>query len=157
MLQCHQAYNGGEIPVSRNRWSGDESLEGKKIALWGLSFKPNTDDMREASSRELMEALWAEGATVQAFDPEAMEETQRIYGDRDDLSLVGTKEACLKGADVLVVCTEWKTFQNPDFVKLASVLSDKAIFDGRNMYSPEEVENAGIAYYGIGRGRSIKR
>lgn len=136
---------------------GDESLEGKKIALWGLSFKPNTDDMREASSRELMEALWAEGATVQAFDPEAMEETQRIYGDRDDLSLVGTKEACLKGADVLVVCTEWKTFQNPDFVKLASVLSDKTIFDGRNMYSPEEVENAGIAYYGIGRGRSIKR
>lgn len=136
---------------------GEESLAGKKVALWGLSFKPNTDDMREASSRELMEALWSEGATVQAYDPEAMEETQRIYGDRDDLSLVGTKEACLKDADILVVCTEWKTFQNPDFAHLATVLNNKALFDGRNMYNPVEVENAGIAYYGIGRGRSIKR
>lgn len=113
--------------------------------------------MREASSRELMEALWAEGATVLAFDPESMSETQRIYGEREDLFLVGTKEACLKGADFLVVCTEWKAFQNPNFERLANTLSDKAIFDGRNMYSPEEVENAGIAYYGIGRGRSIKR
>lgn len=136
---------------------GDESLKGKKVALWGLSFKPNTDDMREASSRELMEALWKEGATVLAFDPEAMDETQRIYGEREDLFLVGTKEACLKGADFLVVCTEWKVFQNPNFESLANTLADKAIFDGRNMYSPEEVENSGLAYYGIGRGRSIKR
>lgn len=136
---------------------GDEPLKGKKVALWGLSFKPNTDDMREASSRELMEALWEEGANVLAFDPEAMDETQRIYGEREDLSLVGTKEACLKGADFLVVCTEWKVFQNPNFESLANTLADKVIFDGRNMYSPEEVEKSGLAYYGIGRGRSIKR
>ena len=111
---------------------GDEPLKGKKVALWGLSFKPNTDDMREASSRELMEALWEEGANVLAFDPEAMDETQRIYGEREDLSLVGTKEACLKGADFLVVCTEWKVFQNPNFESLANTLADKVIFDGRN-------------------------
>ena len=99
--------------------------KGKKIALWGLSFKPKTDDMREASSRDLMEALWEKGAKVQAFDPEAMEECQRIYGTRDDLSLLGTKEAALKSADALVVATEWKSFWAPDFDFIGEQITNK--------------------------------
>ena len=91
------------------------ALAGRTFALWGLAFKPNTDDMREAASRVLMEALWAAGARVQAYDPVAMEETQRLYGDRDDLQLCGTKEAALKEADALVVMTEWQVFRAPDF------------------------------------------
>ncbi|MBP7003008.1 UDP-glucose/GDP-mannose dehydrogenase family protein [Amaricoccus sp.] len=129
-------------------------LKGRTIALWGLAFKPNTDDMREAASRVLMEALWAAGAKVQAFDPEAMEETQRIYGDRPDLLLVGTKEAALKGADALVVMTEWQAFRAPDFDAIAEKLSDKVIFDGRNLYDPARMARKGFAYYAIGRGRS---
>lgn len=131
-------------------------LEGKKIALWGLSFKPNTDDMRDAPSRVLMEALWEAGAGVQAFDPEAMTETQRIYGHRDDLALMGTKEAALNGADALVVCTEWNVFKAPDFEQIKSALNTPVIIDGRNQYEPELVEGYGLAYYGIGRGRSVR-
>lgn len=131
-------------------------LAGKKIALWGLSFKPNTDDMRDASSRVLMEALWQAGASVQAFDPEAMNETQRIYGNRSDLSLMGTKEAALRGADALVVCTEWNVFKAPDFEMLKDTLNHPLVIDGRNQYEPGLVESYGLAYYGIGRGRSVK-
>jgi len=131
-------------------------ISGKTIALWGLAFKPNTDDMREASSRVLIEALWAAGAKVQAYDPEAMEEAQRIYGTRDDFTLMGTKEAALHGADALVIVTEWKSFRVPDFQKLHQELRDKVIFDGRNLYEPARVEAMGLAYYGIGRGRSIQ-
>jgi UDPglucose 6-dehydrogenase len=131
-------------------------LKGKTIALWGLSFKPKTDDMREASSRDLMEALWEKGAKVQAFDPEAMEECQRIYGTRNDLSLVGTKEAALKNADALVVATEWKNFWAPDFDFIGEQLSHKVIVDGRNLYNPDRMADLGFAYYGIGRGLSIK-
>jgi UDPglucose 6-dehydrogenase len=131
-------------------------LEGKTFAVWGLAFKPNTDDMREASSRVLIEALWKAGAKIQAYDPEAMEEAQRIYGTRDDFTLMGTKEAALHGADALVIVTEWKSFRVPDFKKLHEELRDKAIFDGRNLYDPARVESVGLAYYGIGRGRSIK-
>jgi UDPglucose 6-dehydrogenase len=130
-------------------------LQGKKIALWGLSFKPNTDDMRDASSRVLMEKLWAAGAVVQAFDPEAMNEAQRIYGTRSDLNLMGTKEAALSGADALVVCTEWNAFKAPDLDVLQESLKHTVIFDGRNLYDPELLEARGIAYYGIGRGRSV--
>jgi UDPglucose 6-dehydrogenase len=126
------------------------------FAVWGLSFKPNTDDMREASSRVLIEALWQAGAKVQAFDPEAMEEAQRIYGRRDDFMLMGTKEAALHGADALAIVTEWKSFRVPDFKALRAELADKVIFDGRNLYDPVRVEAMGLAYYGIGRGRSIK-
>lgn len=132
-----------------------DGVAGKTIALWGLSFKPNTDDMREASSRVLLEALWKSGAKVQAYDPEAMEEAQRIYGVRDDLTLMGTKEAALYGADALVIVTEWKSFRVPDFQAIANEVTDKVIFDGRNLYDPDRVESMGIAYYGIGRGRSI--
>jgi UDPglucose 6-dehydrogenase len=130
-------------------------LAGKRIALWGLSFKPNTDDMRDASSRVLMESLWAAGASVQAYDPEAMNETQRIYGTRSDLTLMGTKESALNGADALVVCTEWNAFKAPDFDLVKDALSHAVIFDGRNLYDPAMLEEQGIAYYGIGRGRSV--
>lgn len=136
-------------------YNGD--IAGKTFAVWGLSFKPNTDDMREASSRVLLESLWKAGARVQAYDPEAMEEAQRIYGTRDDLVLMGTKEAALHGADGLVIVTEWKSFRVPDFDQLLEELKDRVIFDGRNLYDPVRVEAMGLAYYGIGRGRSIRR
>lgn len=136
-------------------YGGD--LKGKTFALWGLSFKPNTDDMREASSRVLMEKLWAQGASVQAFDPEAMEETQRIYGDQDSLNLCGTKEQALKGADALVICTEWKEFRLPDFDQIKSSIKDPVVFDGRNLYDPERMARKGFTYYAIGRGDSIKK
>jgi UDPglucose 6-dehydrogenase len=133
-------------------YGGD--LAGRTFALWGLAFKPNTDDMREAAARVLIEALWAAGATVQAFDPEAMEETQRIYGDRPDLTLTGTKEAALKGADALVVMTEWQAFRAPDFELIEARLKAPVIFDGRNLYDPARMAKKGFAYYAIGRGLS---
>jgi len=120
-----------------------------------LSFKPNTDDMRDAPSRVLMEALWRAGVTVNAFDPVAMDECQRIYGSRDDLTLVGTKEAALSGADALVICTEWTQFKAPDFEALASQLNNKLIFDGRNLYLPSQLKKLGFSYFAIGRGDSI--
>ncbi|WP_100643224.1 UDP-glucose dehydrogenase family protein [Alteromonas facilis] len=132
------------------------NIAGKTFAVWGLSFKPNTDDMREASSRVLLESLWNAGAKVQAFDPEAMEEAQRIYGIRDDLTLTGTKESALTNADALVICTEWQSFRAPDFELLNDKLTEKVIFDGRNLYEPSLVEEYGIKYYGIGRGRSVR-
>jgi len=102
-----------------------------------------------------MEALWSVGAKVQAYDPEAMEETQRIYGSRDGLALMGTKEAALKGADALVICTEWQSFRAPDFDLIKTELKDSVIFDGRNMYEPERMIEKGIGYYSIGRGLSV--
>ncbi|MEH6627079.1 MAG: UDP-glucose/GDP-mannose dehydrogenase family protein [Motiliproteus sp.] len=130
-------------------------LRGKVIALWGISFKPNTDDMREAPSRVLMEALWAQGAIVRAYDPAAMDEARRIYGVRQDMELVDTQEAALQGADALVICTEWKSFWAPDLDLIAHELSAPVIFDGRNLYDPQQSEERGIIYYGIGRGRSL--
>jgi UDPglucose 6-dehydrogenase len=134
----------------------NNNVQGKTIALWGLSFKPNTDDMRDASSRVLMEKLWEHGAKVQAYDPEAMEETQRIYGARADLSLMGTKESTLNNADCLVICTEWQPFRAPDFDMIKNSLSDKVIFDGRNLFEPATVMEYGLHYYAIGRGMSIE-
>lgn len=131
-------------------------LQGKNIALWGLSFKPNTDDMREASSRVLMESLWEAGASVQAYDPEAMEECQRIYGARDNLTLCGTKEATLKNADALVICTEWSQFRAPDFALISESLTHDVIIDGRNLFEPSDMAKKGFAYYAIGRGLSVK-
>ena len=127
------------------------TLEGKKIALWGLSFKPNTDDMREAPSRYFMEACWNAGASVTAYDPEAQKEARRIYGKRDDLKIVKTKEEALKGADCLVLMTEWKNFKSPDFELIKKELSDAVIFDGRNQYIPEQLKEMGFTYYSIGR------
>ncbi|QYJ74028.1 UDP-glucose/GDP-mannose dehydrogenase family protein [Shewanella sp. FJAT-52076] len=133
-----------------------EDLSGLVFALWGLSFKPQTDDMREAPSRVVIEAIIAAGGAVQAFDPEAMAEAQRIYGVRDELKLLGTKEAALSGADGLIVCTEWSSFRAPDFNEIKRLLKQPVIFDGRNLYDPARLETKGIAYYGIGRGRSVK-
>ena len=139
------------------RHYGDASaLRGRTVALWGLAFKPNTDDMREASSRRLLQQLWDAGAAVRAFDPEAMDETRRIFGEREDLALCESADDALDGAEALVVITEWKQFRSPDFGALAQRLTDAVIFDGRNLYEPEDVEAAGLAYYGIGRGRSIR-
>ena len=132
-----------------------DAIKGKTFALWGLSFKPNTDDMREAPSRILMEQLWEAGAKVQAYDPEAMEETQRIYGSRDDLSLMGTKESALNKADALVICTEWQNFRAPDFDLIKSKLSSAVIFDGRNLFEPNRINKKDIKYYSIGRGLSV--
>jgi UDPglucose 6-dehydrogenase len=134
-------------------FNGD--IAGKTIALWGLAFKPNTDDMREAPSRKLIEALWEAGAKVRAYDPEAREETARIYGERDDLVLCTKPYEALEGADVLALITEWKAFRSPDFARIKAALKEPAIFDGRNLYDPQVVEDAGLAYYGIGRGRSL--
>lgn len=134
---------------------GIDEIEGKTFAMWGLAYKPQTDDIREATSRVLMEGLWALGAKVQAYDPEAMQETQNAYGDRDDLLLCGTKEAALKGADALIICTEWRHFWSPDFEYVSKSLTDKVIFDGRNIYDPDKMMDLGLAYYGIGRGRSL--
>jgi len=133
------------------------ALRGKTIALWGLAFKPNTDDMREAPSRRLLEQLWAAGAKVQAFDPEARAEAARIYGERADLTLCDDAYSALQNADALVVVTEWKAFWSPDFARIKSALHTAVVFDGRNIYEPSAVEAAGIAYYGIGRGRSARR
>jgi UDPglucose 6-dehydrogenase len=135
----------------------DEGVRGKTFAVWGLAFKPDTDDMREASSRRLLAQLWEAGATVRAYDPEARAEAGRIFGERDDLVLCDSSAGALEGADALVVVTEWKQFRSPDFAALKAALGDGVVFDGRNLYQPDEVEAAGLAYYGIGRGRSVAR
>ena len=132
-------------------------LTGKTLAVWGLAFKPNTDDMREASSRVLMENLWAAGARVRAFDPVAMEETRRIYGDRPDLTLCDSPEAALEGADALAIVTEWNVFRSPDFDGIRQALARPAIFDGRNLYDPVQLRAQGFDYFGIGRGDSVRR
>ncbi|AIA76350.1 UDP-glucose 6-dehydrogenase [Halomonas campaniensis] len=126
-------------------------LKGKTFAIWGLSFKPNTDDMRDAPSRVLMEALWAAGAKVQAYDPEAMEEAQRIYGSREHLTLCGTKEAALKNSVALIIVTEWQNFRAPDFELIKAQLSEPTIFDGRNLYEPHRMAAKGFNYYSVGR------
>ena len=134
----------------------DGNLQGKTVALWGLSFKPNTDDMREASSRVLMEALWDAGASVRAYDPEAMEETQRIYPEQGSLALCESAADALTGADTLAILTEWQEFRSPDFDLIKESLNDPVVFDGRNLYDPEVLQSIGLDYYGIGRGKSVQ-
>ncbi|RFF29267.1 UDP-glucose dehydrogenase family protein [Wenzhouxiangella sediminis] len=135
-------------------YHGGENLRGKTFALWGLSFKPDTDDMREASSRTLVAQLREAGASVRAYDPEAMDEARRVFGEPEGLAFCDSSEATLEGADALIVLTEWKQFRSPDFRLLARSLSDRVVFDGRNLYEPADVESMGLAYYAIGRGRS---
>jgi UDPglucose 6-dehydrogenase len=129
------------------------SLRGRTIALWGLAFKPNTDDMREAPSRVLMEALWREGASVRAYDPVAMPECSRIYGSRADLILCKSSVETLTGADGLAIVTEWREFRSPDFDHIKSTLKTPVIFDGRNLYDPAHLARDGFSYYAIGRGK----
>ncbi|MDB6443489.1 UDPglucose 6-dehydrogenase [Pseudomonas sp. NFACC32-1] len=132
----------------------DGQLKGKCIALWGLAFKPNTDDMRDAPSRTLMEALWSAGASVRAHDPEAMEECRRIYGVRDDLVLCHSREDAVDGADALVICTEWKAYRALEPEWLKKVLRYPIVVDGRNVFNPDDMAQAGLLYFAIGRGLS---
>jgi UDPglucose 6-dehydrogenase len=135
----------------------DGNLAGRTIAVWGLAFKPNTDDMREAPSRVLLQQLWDAGARVRAYDPEAMHEAARVFGARADLEFCDSPHAALAGADALAVVTEWKAFWSTDLAAIRAALKTPVIFDGRNIFDPQAAEAAGIAYYGIGRGRSVRR
>jgi UDPglucose 6-dehydrogenase len=139
-------------------YGGVDKLAGKTIALWGMSFKPNTDDMREAPSLVLIRELFKAGCNVRAYDPVASKEAlhllQKEHGDdkvAQQLAIVATANAATDNADALVLVTEWKEFRAPDFVALANSLRDKAVFDGRNIYDPAEVASAGLSYEGIGR------
>ncbi len=153
ILQAVEAVNHDQktalVGKIKEHFKGD--LQGKTIAIWGLAFKPNTDDMREAPSRRILEELWAAGAEVRAYDPVAMDEARRIYGERDGLALVETAEDALRGADALAVVTEWMVFRSPDFEVIKEELSSPVIFDGRNIYNPDLMEQLGFAYYSIGR------
>ncbi|KPV41677.1 UDP-glucose 6-dehydrogenase [Thiohalorhabdus denitrificans] len=153
MLQAVEAVNAEQKTVLERKIVAryGEDLTGKTFALWGLAFKPNTDDMREAPARRLMEGLWARGATVRAHDPEAMDECRRIYGERADLTLVDDRYTALEGADALVLVTEWKPFRSPDFDHIAATLRDPVIFDGRNIYDPAVLAPHGLAHVAIGR------
>lgn len=154
LLTAVEAVNARQKRVLFNKihkhFDGD--LQGKSFALWGLAFKPNTDDMREAPSRVLMEALWDAGATVRAYDPEAMDECRRIYGERPDLVYCENQTETLEGADALVVVTEWQLFRSPDFDRIKASLKQPVIFDGRNIYDPGYLTRDGFVYYAIGRG-----
>jgi UDPglucose 6-dehydrogenase len=160
LLEAVEAVNerqkGRLFELATRHYGGVDALRGRSFAVWGLAFKPDTDDMRAASSRRLLEQLWQAGANVRAFDPEAMPETRRLYGERADLVLCDTPGDAVAGADALVLVTEWKLFLNPDFDALRAALADRAVFDGRNVYDPAAVEDAGLAYWGIGRGRSVQ-
>jgi len=146
----------GHLHALVERHYGQGGIAGKTFAVWGLAFKPDTDDMREASSRRLLAQLWESGARVRAYDPEAADEAQRIFGEREDLVLCGSANEALEGADALVVVTEWKQFRSADLAQIRAKLADAVVFDGRNIYAPEDAEAAGLAYYGIGRGRSVQ-
>lgn len=152
LLQAVDAVNRRQklvlIDKINDHFGGD--LHGRTFAVWGLAFKPNTDDMREAPSRSLIEALWSAGARVQAYDPKAGLATRRIYGERPDLTIAETKEDALRGADALVIVTDWREFHGPDFAELKQLLRHPVIFDGRNLYDPARLARAGFTYYGIG-------
>ncbi|NKN32173.1 UDP-glucose dehydrogenase family protein [Marichromatium bheemlicum] len=153
LLQAVEAVNfrQKELLFDKLKAQFDGDLAGRTIALWGLAFKPNTDDMREASSRVLMESLWAAGAKVQAFDPVAADEAQRIYGERPDLLLAEDANAALVGADALVIVTEWAQFRSPNFRLIRDTLTRPLLLDGRNILDPQQVTAAGLTYLSIGR------
>lgn len=153
VLNAVEAVNGRQKQVLFNKVSAyfNGDLKGKTVALWGLAFKPNTDDMRAAPSRTLMEALWGAGAKVRAYDPVAMQEAHRIYGDHGGLTLVDSAAEALVGSDVLVIVTEWQEFRSPDFDAIKATLTQPVIFDGRNLYDPAFVAQFGLKYVGIGR------
>ncbi len=156
LLQAVEAINNRQKSVlfEKIRRHFDGELAGRTFAVWGLAFKANTDDMREASSRVLLEALWAHGASVRAHDPAAMEEARRIYGERPDLVLCDDPDAAIEGADALVVLTEWNVFWSPDFAEIKERLREPVIFDGRNLYDPRRLAQMGITHYAVGRGNA---
>ena len=154
ILAAVEAVNERQKEILFNKikvYFGD--LQGKTIALWGLAFKPNTDDMREAPSRVLMQALWSAGARVRAFDPVAMPECARLYAGRAALTLCKTSLEAVDGADALAIVTEWREFRSPDFDYIKRALKTAVIFDGRNLYDPAHMARAGFSYYAIGRGK----
>lgn len=128
-----------------------ESLKGKHFALWGLAFKPNTDDMREASSRVLIDELIKVGATITAYDPVAMDEGKRIFKDEKNITFADTQDEALKNADALIIVTEWTEFRSPDFALIKASLKSPMIFDGRNLYDPKGLRALGFNYFPIGR------
>jgi len=128
-------------------------LEGKTVALWGLAFKPNTDDMREAPSLNFINAALDAGMKVRAYDPVAMEEAQRIYKGQDGVAFCASAEDALQGADALVLVTEWQEFRSPDFSRIKELLSAPVVVDGRNVYDPMQMQELGFSYYAIGRGK----
>lgn len=129
----------------------DNKIEGKKFAIWGLSFKPNTDDLREAPSRVLIESIFEHGGTVRAYDPVAMNEMRHFYPDEKRLELVGTAQDTVEGTDALLINTEWREFRSPNFNKLRESLNNPLIIDGRNLYDPQQLSEAGLVYDCIGR------
>jgi len=140
------------VPVSKLLGSFEGDVRGRTFALWGLSFKPDTDDMRDAPSRVVMESLWKLGAKVKAYDPVATDEARRLYGERDDLELNSEDPfAVLADADGLLVVTEWRAFRAADPSKIARHMKGSVIVDGRNIYNPDAVTEAGLTYHGIGR------
>ena len=143
-----------EVLVRKMLQHFNGELRGRTVALWGLAFKPNTDDMREAPSRTIMEMLWNAGAKVRAYDPVASHEARRIYGERPDLVLCKSAYEAAEGADALAIATEWQEFRSPDFDRLRELLKAPLIFDGRNLYEPSMLERFGFTYYAIGRGRT---
>jgi UDPglucose 6-dehydrogenase len=156
LLNAVEAVNDRQKDVLFRKISDyfEGDLAGRTIALWGLAFKPNTDDMREASSRRLIESLWQAGARVRAFDPVAGDEALRIYGERPDLVITHDAVAALDGADALVIVTEWTEFRSPDFALIKARLKRPVVFDGRNMFEPRLVTSAGLDYLSIGRQRA---
>ena len=135
----------------------ESQLQDKTVALWGLSFKPGTDDIRESSSRYLMEALWDAGCNVRAYDPVAIKKARYLYGDRSDLTLCELAEDALEGADALVIATGWREFLSPDFTMIKNSLKTSVIFDGRNLYDPQKLRGLGIDYFAIGRSNVVER
>jgi len=157
ILGAVEAVNGRQKQVlhAKMRAHFGGRLAGRTVAVWGLAFKPNTDDMREAPSRVLLEALWLDGARVRAYDPVAMTEAGRIFGARSDLVLCASMEEAVAGADALAIVTEWQEFRSPDFDAIKAALSSAVIFDGRNLYDPQLMACFGFTYYGIGRGARV--
>jgi UDPglucose 6-dehydrogenase len=135
--------------VSKIRRYFNNDLAGKKFAVWGLAFKPNTDDIREAPALEIISALLESGASVCAFDPEAVNNVKQIFGDR--INFAETQYDCIENADALIIATEWNEFRTPDFDKILSLLKDPVIFDGRNVFDVQVMEKKGFHYESIGR------
>ncbi|PCH99111.1 MAG: hypothetical protein COB76_06415 [Alphaproteobacteria bacterium] len=153
IIEAVEAVNENQkyVLVNKIKAHFGDDLSGKTFAVWGLAFKPNTDDMRESPSRIIIEELWKAGAKVKAYDPEAMEECARIYGTRDDLTLCDTQNDALDGSDAVIVVTEWKSFRSVSCDTFKDRLSAPVVFDGRNIYEPDVMTRNGVKYYGIGR------
>ena len=152
ILAAVEAVNKDQKEVILNKIDAHyQDVSGKCFAIWGLAFKPNTDDMREAPSRVIIEGLWDRGASVVAYDPVASDEANRIYAGRDDFSTIDDYYAVLDGVDGLIIATEWKNFRSPDLDRMKGLMKSSVLFDGRNIFDPIQLREAGFIYYGIGR------